>query len=79
MIAENIAIIIKPHYRSEGPRQGSCAIFGGVWVISRVLYTTMENLVAELVINFINMSPQYRWELRRDRVFCGFCDTIYTI
>ena len=25
------------------------------------------------------MSPHYRWELRRDRVFCGFCDTIYTI
>ena len=51
---------IKPHYRSEGPRQGSCAIFGGVLVLSRALYTTMEYLVAELVINFNNMSPHYR-------------------
>ena len=29
---------IKPHYRSEGPRQGSCGVFGGVLILSGVLY-----------------------------------------
>ena len=25
---------IKPHYRSEGPRQGSCGVFGGSLILS---------------------------------------------
>ena len=25
---------IKPHYRSEGPRQGSCGVFGGSTTLS---------------------------------------------
>ena len=28
---------IKPHYRSEGPRQGSCGVFGGCFILSRLL------------------------------------------
>ena len=28
---------IKPHYPSEGPRQGSCGVFWGVLILSRLL------------------------------------------
>ena len=31
-------ILITSHYRSEGPRQGSCGVFGGVSILSGVLY-----------------------------------------
>ena len=41
-------IQIKPHYRSEGPRQGSCGVFGGVLILSGLLYVTVEYLIAEL-------------------------------
>ena len=58
-------IVIKPHYRSEGPRQGSCGVFGGVLLLSGLLYSTVEYLIAELFLNFIKMSPHYRWEGRR--------------
>ena len=30
---------IKPHYRSEGPRQGSCGVLGGFFILSRLLST----------------------------------------
>ena len=29
--------MIKPHYRSEGPRQGSCGVFWGCFILSRLL------------------------------------------
>ena len=35
--ADTILLQIKPHYRSEGPRQGSCGIFGGCFILSRLL------------------------------------------
>ena len=28
---------IKPHYRSEGPPQGSCGVFRGYFILSRLL------------------------------------------
>ena len=61
----NIYEYIKPHYRSEGPRQGSSGVFGGVLLLSGLLYSTVEYLIAELFLNFIKMSPHYRWEGRR--------------
>ena len=38
-VAETLKILafprqIKPHYRSEGPRQGSCGVFGGSTTLS---------------------------------------------
>ena len=30
---------IKPHYRSEGPRQGSCGVFGVFFILTRLLST----------------------------------------
>ena len=29
--------LIKPHYHSEGPRQGSCGVFGGCFILSRLI------------------------------------------
>ena len=38
---------IKPHYRSEGPRQGSCCVFGGMFHTIKTIIT-MEYLIEEL-------------------------------
>ena len=35
-------ILIKPHYRSEGPRQGSCGVFGGSTTLS-ALFTRVDS------------------------------------
>ena len=43
--------IIKPHYRSEGPRQGSCRVFGGMFHTIKTI--TMEYLIEELARNQI--------------------------
>ena len=44
---------IKPHYRSDGPRKGSCGVFGGFYYTIET--TTMEYLIiADLTLNFIN-------------------------
>ena len=43
---------IKPHYRSEGPRQGSCGVFGGMF--HTIETTTMEYLISELSLNYQN-------------------------
>ena len=34
---KRILLQIKPHYRSERPRQGSCGVFGGCFILSRLL------------------------------------------
>ena len=44
--------LIKPHYRSEGPRQGSCRVFGGMFHTIKTI--TMEYLIEELARNLIN-------------------------
>ena len=74
---------IKPHYRSEGPRQGLCVVFGGVLILLGVLILYIYYCgvsIAELALNFINMSPHYRWERLRNRVECfvGFV-TLYIL
>ena len=43
---------IKPHYRSEGPRQGSCRVFGGMFRTIKTI--TMEYRIEELALNYVN-------------------------
>ena len=48
---------IKPHYRSEGPRQGSCGVFWGIFhTIETTIYELMDDLIiiAELAVNYVN-------------------------
>ena len=44
-------MLIKPHYRSEGPRQGSCRVFGGMFHTIKTI--TMEYIIEELARNQI--------------------------
>ena len=45
---------IKPHYRSEGPRQVSCGVFGGVFILSLLLILILlwSTYLPELVLIF---------------------------
>ena len=53
--------LISPHYRSEGRRQGSCGVFGGVFLLSRLLILILlwSTYLAELVLNFIKFETLY--------------------
>ena len=45
---------IKPHNSSEGPRQGSCGVFLGMF--HTIETTTMEYIISELALNYMNKS-----------------------
>ena len=62
---------IKPHYGSEGPRQGSCGVFWGMF--HTIETTSMEYLIEELARNLIiqkkylesNISKKLHFQMRK--------------
>ena len=67
--------LIKPHYRSEGPRQGSSGVFFGAFWDYRCTFSFLSTSLSEKIYIFKN-SLYYP---SKNNIFCNFQKWNYTI